>query len=346
MTVPRKSKTAVVLFNLGGPDCIEAVQPFLFQLFCDPAIIPLSFPLRYLVAKLLSWYRCREASQIYQQLGGCSPLLENTQHQALALEKALGDNYRVFVCMRYWRPRAEEVVEAIQMWGAQHVILIPLYPQFSTTTTGSSLKEWYQIANRKAVHIPTQQVCCYPVHEQFLNAHKELIVKAVSALPVTSYRLLLTAHGLPQRVVDRGDPYAWQVQSGVQRLVHLLDIPGLDWRLCYQSRVGPLKWLRPYTDDEIILAAQQGKGVVIVPFSFVSEHAETKIELDRQYQKLAEVHGAPFYLRVPALGCHPRFIKCLKDLVVNEGGANFRCPSEYRDCFMCNEKFLSYEEGF
>jgi ferrochelatase len=312
-------RTAVVLLNLGGPDCQEAVGPFLYNLFRDPAIIPWPSPLRQLLARGISTLRLRKARRIYAQLGGGSPLLANTQKQAAALSEELGKGYHVFVAMRYWHPLIAETVAQVSAGNFTRIILLPLYPQFSTTTTASSFREWQAQAKAQKLDIPTLSVRSYADHAFFAEAYAELIrPHLVQAQRLGKPRLLFSAHGLPQSVIDKGDPYADQVAQSSQAIVKLLekDYP-FDWQICYQSRVGPKRWLRPSLDEALTQAAQTRMPVVVVPISFVSEHSETLIELDVDYAERAKQQEIPFYGRVATVGCHPLFIKGLAALTLD-----------------------------
>lgn len=301
-------KTAIVLFNLGGPDRPGAVQPFLFNLFYDPAIIGLPNPLRWVIASWISSRRAPVAREIYGKIGGRSPLLPNTEAQAAALEAALGPEFKCFICMRYWHPRADVQVEAVKAWQPDRVLLLPLYPQFSSTTTASSVKEWRQAAAKAGLTAPETELCCYPDEPGFVAAVIERIEAGLAQLPDAAPRLLFSAHGLPQKVVDAGDPYQVQVERSVAAVVAALGRPDLDHVICYQSRVGPMKWLRPSTDDEIRRAGQDGVVLLVVPIAFVSEHSETLVELDIEYRHLAEEQGVPAYIRVPTVDALPAFI--------------------------------------
>lgn len=310
------TRRAVVLFNLGGPDRPEAVRPFLFNLFNDPAIIGLPQPVRYLIARLLSGRRVATAAKIYEQLGGGSPLLANTQAQAAALQLKLADDTRVFIAMRYWHPMARETAAAVRAFDPDEVILLPLYPQFSTTTTGSSCRDWERAAAAVGLGVPTRTVCCYPVGRGFVAATAALIRPALDeARQVGRPRILFSAHGLPKKVVKGGDPYQWQVEQSAAAIVRELGEPDLDWVVCYQSRVGPLEWLGPYTDAEVERAGRDRVPVVLVPIAFVSEHSETLVELDIEYRHRAEHHGVPLYLRVPTVSAHEAFIDNLATVV-------------------------------
>ncbi len=310
-------KTAIVLMNLGGPDSAEAVEPFLFNLFSDPAIIGLPNPLRWLVAKLIARRRGPLARQIYAKIGHASPLLPNTQAQARALEALLGPDRRVFIAMRYWLPRAIDAAQAVKQWGADEVVLLPLYPQFSSTTTASSVADWHAAAATAGIAAPTRALCCYPTEPGFITALAERIIAAIAAWPADkgAPRLLLSAHGLPKRIVARGDPYQWQVEQTAAKLVEALKRPELETVVCYQSRVGPLEWLGPATDAEIRRAGSEGRGLIVAPIAFVSEHSETLVELDIEYRHLAESNGVPLYVVVPAVGDTPAFIAGLAALI-------------------------------
>jgi protoporphyrin/coproporphyrin ferrochelatase len=312
------ARVAVVLMNLGGPDSPQAVGPFLVNLFSDPAIIGLPQPLRWLLARLIARRRLAAARDIYDHLGGGSPLLANTVAQAQALEGELGEDCRCFIAMRYWRPMTEETVAGVRAWRPDEVVCLPLYPQFSTTTTASSLAVWRGEARRQGLVCKTAIVQPYPTAPGFVAALAGLIKPALNeAVKLHRARLLLSAHGLPLKIVKAGDPYPEQIDQTARAVVAALDCPDLDWAVCYQSRVGPLAWLGPATDDEIRRAARDGVAAVVAPISFVSEHSETLVELDRDYRRLAESCGVPAYYRVPTVGTDPRFIAALAELVRN-----------------------------
>ena len=342
-------KVAVVLLNLGGPDKPESVQPFLFNLFNDKAIIGAPQPIRWMIAKLISTRRAPIAQEIYEFIGGKSPLLELTQEQASALEERLNspnaqspepNTYKSFICMRYWHPMSAECVSQVKEWGADEVILLPLYPQFSTTTSGSSFEDWDKQAAKQNLSVPTAKIGCYPFEDQFITAHAELLretyEKASKDAPA---RVLFSAHGLPQKIVDGGDPYEWQVNQTAQAIVEKLAIDDLDYKVCFQSKVGPLKWLEPSTETEIENAGKDGVPLVILPIAFVSEHSETLVELDIEYKELAQEHGVEIYERVPALGTQPHYIEALASVckiakngaTIADNGGRF-CPPEFGKC--------------
>lgn len=307
-------KTAVVLFNLGGPDRPEAVRPFLFNLFNDPAIIRLPALLRFLIAKLIAGRREKTARDIYAKIGGGSPILANTEAQGRALEKKLG--MKCFIAMRYWHPFAEEVVEEVKNYAPDEIILLPLYPQFSTTTTESSLNSWEAAAQKTGLAVPTKTVSCYPDLPGFIESMAAKIrASYIEAQKYGAPRLLFSAHGLPEKIVKAGDPYPMQCRRTVEALRQELNIDGLDSVLCYQSRVGPLKWIGPSTDDEIKRAAAGKKPIIIVPIAFVSEHSETLVEIDMEYRHLALAHGAPHFAYTGAVADDAVFIEGLADLV-------------------------------
>lgn len=309
-------KVAVVLFNLGGPDGPRSVEPFLFNLFNDPAIIGLPGFVRTRLARFIARRRAPSARANYARMGGGSPLLPETQKQAAALQALLaaarpGDEVRCFIAMRYWKPLTEETAAQVAAFAPDEVLLLPLYPQYSTTTTGSSLKAW-----REAYTGPgrTRAVCCWPAGEAFLAAHARLIEQAWEAAGRPGpARLLFSAHGLPEKVIKAGDPYQAQVEATAAGVAARLS-GQWDWRISYQSRVGPMKWIGPNTEDEIRAAAKAGLALVVVPIAFVSEHIETLVELDIEYGEVARDEGCPAYIRVPALGTDGLFIAGLAGL--------------------------------
>jgi ferrochelatase len=337
-------KKAVILFNLGGPDKLENVEPFLFNLFNDPAILNLPSFFRYPLAKLISNRRAPVAKKIYEELGGSSPILKLTQEQSNALEKKLNksqsnDEYKCFIVMRCWHPRAKEVIKKVQFYNPEEIILMPLYPQYSAATSGSSIKEWRDVCKQNNFNIKTSIICCYPTDENFINAHTKEIIKKIKYLK--NYKLIFSAHGLPEKNIIKGDPYQWQVEQSVKKIVESLKYENLDWVLSYQSRVGPLKWIGPSTDDIIVKNSKIGKHIVLVPIAFVSEHSETLVELDIEYKKLAEDNGCKNYTRVPALGINEDFINAMSELINKKEEYKFndqlyppkiKCPTYFKKC--------------
>ena len=335
-------KVAIVLFNLGGPDSPEAVQPFLKNLFSDPAIISLPSFLRLPLASFISSRRAPKAKKIYDQIGGSSPILGQTEAQARALEEALGPEHewRGYVCMRYWHPMTEAAVSSVKRFAPDRIVLLPLYPQFSTTTTDSSVKAWKAAAAAAKLTVPTQTVCCYPDEPGFIAASVDLVKQGLAETGAQPTRVLFSAHGLPEKVIKAGDPYQTQVERTAKAIAEA--IGGLDWSVCYQSRVGPLKWIGPPTDGEIRRAGQDSKAIVLYPLAFVSEHSETLVELDIEYRHLAEQSGVPAYVRVPTVGTHPLFIAGLADRVrailaepqvaTCHGATSMPCGHQHRGC--------------
>ncbi|MFP3020144.1 ferrochelatase [Wolbachia endosymbiont (group A) of Pogonocherus hispidulus] len=312
-------KKAVILFNLGGPDSLNAVRPFLFNLFYDRRIINLPNSFRFLLAKFISAKRENTAQEIYEQIGGKSPILDNTKAQANALELKLNENrnhvHKVFICMRYWRPFADEVIKSVKQFDPDEVILLPLYPQYSTTTTLSSIENWQKNAKKHGLKCNTKIIHHYYDNENFIEAHANLIAKHYKlASRIDKPRVLFSAHSLPLSVIKKGDPYALQVEETVQLIVKKLNIKDLDWSICYQSKIGPVKWLEPSTESELLRAKADGVPVVLSPISFVSEHSETLVELDIEYKAIIK---DGYYFRVPTLSIDPLFIKCLADLCIN-----------------------------
>ena len=330
-------RVAVVLFNLGGPKELDDVQPFLRNLFSDPAIIDLPALLRRPLADFISRSRTRVSAGNYQAMGGGSPLLLETEAQAEALKAELerrGLPARIFIAMRYWQPMIDAAADAVAQFAPTDVVLAPLYPQFSTTTTASSLNAW-RTAYRGPGEVRT--ICCWPANDGLVAAHAEVIREVWEEAGQPPVRLLFSAHGIPVRTAKRGDPYAWQVETTCRAIADRLG-PSWNWRLCYQSRVGPLEWLGPSTPESIREAAADGIGVLIDPVSFVSEHVETLIELDRDYAGIAVKAGAPCYLRAPTVGVRAPFIEGLAAAILERleragiGPDGVACPAGFARC--------------
>lgn len=347
-----RAKIAVVLFNLGGPDSPDAVRPFLFNLFDDPAIIAMPGPLRWVLAQFISRRRAPVAREIYANLGGASPLLANTKRQAAAIEAAMAEDgeVRCFIAMRYWHPFAAEAARDVAAFGPERIVLLPLYPQFSTATTGSAVADWRRAAARAGLAAPTRTICCYPDDDGFVAAVAELTAEGWRrASRAGEPRILFSAHGLPKKVVEGGDPYQWQIERSAAAIAaavakRLGKEP--EWLVSYQSRVGPLAWLGPYTDAEIERAGAESRPLVVVPVAFVSEHSETLVELDIEYGMLAEGAGVPAYERVATVDESASFIAGLAGLVrraaadgpkVESGRGGRLCPARWTRC-ICGER--------
>ncbi|MDX1921572.1 MAG: ferrochelatase [Alphaproteobacteria bacterium] len=342
-------KTAVILFNLGGPDKLDSVKPFLFNLFKDKAIIGAPWFVRYPLALLISSNREKEAQHIYSAIGGGSPLVPNTLAQAKALEEKLGADFKVFTVMRYWHPMAAEVAKEVAAYAPDKIVYLPLYPQYSTTTTQSSFDDFDKhfsairsarrlnngTRNRSGTDVTVSRINCYPVQAGFVNAYADLIkpiYEDVKNKSGKAPRILFSAHGLPEKNIKAGDPYQWQVVETTKAVVAALNIPQLDWKNTFQSRVGPLKWIEPYTDKEIEIAGSEKVPLLIVPIAFVSEHSETLYEIEQQYRELAASCGVPVFARVPAVATHPAFIDGLARLVRGDEVVKRTCPAEFTKC--------------
>jgi ferrochelatase len=349
-SLARRQRVAVVLFNLGGPDAPESVRPFLVNLFTDPAILRVPGWVRPWLGRIIAWRRTKPASENYAILGGRSPLLELTEEQARALEDALnarGDvEAKCFIAMRYWHPMSDAAARAAKAWAPDEILLVPLYPQFSTTTTGSSIRAWEKAASRIGLDAPTTTLCCFHSDAGFADSSaaivREAYAKARAALdPAIPLRVLFSAHGLPESIVTAGDPYQWQVEQSVAHVAERLGIEDLDHVVCYQSRVTPQKWIGPSTEAELERAAHDRAGVLVVPIAFTSEHSETLVELDVEYREEAERMGVPGYFRAPAQNSDAGFIAALAAAasrarasgraLCSFAGAR-QCPKRHRDC--------------
>jgi ferrochelatase len=309
-------KTGVLLLSMGGPDSLEAVQPFLYNLFSDPEIIRIPRPLRRPLAWVISRVRARRTRRYYEIMGGKSPQREQAEELARRLEESLGEGFVVRVAMRYWHPFTEEALEDLLEEDVDRILLLPLYPQFSKTTTGSSFKEFDRVfRSGRYPDLPVLRVRDYHDHPLYIRAMVRNIEENV---PEPGDRLFLfTAHSLPQYVLEEGDPYRDQTERTVRLIME--HFPGVRYRLGYQSRVGPIRWIGPMTEDLIREAAKEGvRKLVLIPVSFVNEHSETLYELDLQYRKVAEESGVEEFLRVPTLRTHPLFVEALKTIVLEK----------------------------
>ncbi|MGZ3298616.1 MAG: ferrochelatase [Asticcacaulis sp.] len=333
------NRVAVLLMNLGGPETQADVRGFLYNLFEDRRIINLPFGVRQGLAAFISSRRAPMARANYMRMGGGSPILRETRAQAEALQtyiasKTKGIDVRVFVGMRYWRPYIADAAREIAAFDPDEIVLLPLYPQFSSTTTLTAFEAFDRAYQGRAI---VKRVCCYANNGHFIKAHADLIRKALKRLKTPGdYRLLFSAHGLPQQIVDRGDPSQAQIEATVARVMAELGGAGeIDHVICYQSRVGRLKWLGPSTDDTIRQAGRVGKGVVVIPIAFVSEHIETLVELDIEYGELAHQAGVKDYVRVPALGIDESYIRALNDEVLKALGSKDAIIGD-ADCAACH----------
>jgi len=321
-----KPKVAIVLFNLGGPDKPEAIKPFLLNLFRDPAILRVPPFVRPFLARYIARARLKPATENYALLGGRSPLLELTQKQADALQAEMPEwETRCFIAMRYWHPMSLDVARAVAAWKPDRVLLLPLYPQYSTTTTGSSLTAWREAAATAGLVAPTTTLCCYFGDDDYVAAITHLVRMTYDqargelsdTMPI---RVLFSAHGLPEKIVTGGDPYQHQIEGSVAAIMRHWGAD-VDHCICYQSRATPQKWIGPSTEEEIERAAKDKVAILVVPIAFVSDHSETLVELDIEYRHLAEKQGVPAYIRVPVPNDDAVFIAALAALARRMHGA-------------------------
>lgn len=360
-------KVAVVLFNLGGPDARESIKPFLYNFFMDPNIIRVPTPLRRLIAWAISNRRSKkQAGDSYARLGDKSPLLENTVAQAQALAQALNSDqtdisFSVHVCMRYWHPMSDEVVKHVARETPDQIILLPLYPQFSTTTTWSSLGAWQKACADEGLDVPTALICCYPIDNGFVSAsaalvraaYDEAVAEAKAQGIEKAPRMMFSAHGLPKSVIRDGDPYQWQCEQTAAVIAKEAGLADADWQICYQSRVGPMKWIGPSTEEALERAAHDKVPVVIYPHAFVSEHVETLVEIEEEYREMAEHMGVPYFKRVSTVSVQPLFIDGLKKLVLSRLGTTGIapdvggriCPAGFTDCCMAKNVTLPHAKA-
>lgn len=317
-------RVGVLLLNLGGPDQLEDVRPFLFNLFSDPEIIRL--PFRWMqkpLAWLISTMRFNKSQENYKQIGGGSPLRRITEEQAIAIQERLqqkGCDAQVYIGMRYWHPFTEEAIAKLKRDRVEHLVILPLYPQFSISTSGSSFRLLEKIWQEDPAleQIDYTAVPSWYQRPGYLQAMAQLIASELDHCPNPDrVHIFFSAHGVPlSYVAEAGDPYQQEIEDCTRRIMEVLDRPN-PYTLAYQSRVGPVEWLKPYTEDAIVELAEQGvQELLVVPISFVSEHIETLQEIDMEYRELAEHSGIENFCRVPALNTHPVFIDDLADLVL------------------------------
>lgn len=320
-TETQKKKIAIVVFNLGGPTGKKTIQPFLLNFFMDKNILPFPKPFRLALANFIAFRRSRhEASTSYGEMNDQSPLLENTLSQARAIQNELdhlGD-VRVYTCMRYWHPMADSVAPQVQAFNPDHLMLVSLYPQLSSTTFWSSLQVWQETVKKIGYTKEPSVLCCYPTEPGFIAASVDNIrteIEKCQAATGRLPRLLLSAHSLPLSVIQKGDPYEVQCNMTAQMIIRELNIPDMDVVISYQSKVGPQKWLGPQTEDEIKRAGADTVPLIVYPHAFVSEHVETIVELGVEYRHVAEHAGVPYYGVVPTVGTQPKFICGLTSLI-------------------------------
>lgn len=322
-------KTAVILFNHGGPDNLEKIKPYLLKLFNDKSINPLPQPFRFLLAKLISIKKEKSIKEIYANIGGKSPQLDLTISQADFLEKELSffGNFKVFTVMRYSNPFAKDVIKKVSNYEPDEIIMLPLYPQFSSAITGSSIKDFSNIIkqNKESFkgNIKIKTLCCYPTEIGFIKSHARLITKAISRNykdNLGDFRFLFYSHAIPQKLLDKGDPYIYQLSKTIKGVVSSLATnlkvkeEEIDSQLCFQSKNSINKWSTPTFDQELKRTAFDNKIPVIIPISFVCDDAQTLFDLDIKYKEEASRLGIANYIRVPALNSDGNFINCLVEI--------------------------------
>jgi len=316
-----KKKIAVVLLNMGGPDSLETIQPFLNNLFKDPDIFKIPFGQK-LFAKVISKLRTKKVVEQYKQIGNKSPQNEHTENQRKMLEDSLrnaGFNADVLIAMRYWKPLTDETVNKISKSDYDKIILLPLYPHFSSVTTGSSFNEWWRHFNGDKSKVI--QINNFHTEHKYLASINERIDECLKQFPEETkdnIELLFSAHSVPQSLIANGDPYQKQILESI-RLIMELRNNSEKHHISYQSKVGPVKWLVPSTEERIGELGKSGiKNLLVIPISFVSDHIETLYELGIEYRKVAEENGIINYKVITGLNNSPLFIEQLQDLVLNE----------------------------
>lgn len=311
--------TALILLNMGGPDSLDAIEPFLYNLFSDRELIqlPLGGLLQKPLAKLISHFRSKKVRESYAYIGGCSPLLDWTQKQAAGIAARLGEQIQPFVVMRYWKPRADEVLVQLKEQGIESAVVLSMYPHYTGATTGSSVNDFRRSAARLYPELEYQVIEQWHDWPGYIGALANRVVEGLDKfheLMRDDVRILFSAHALPQKFIDRGDPYQQQVETTAKQVMDL--VGDYRWSIAYQSRSGPVEWMTPGTDDEIVRLGSEGeKSLLMVPISFVSDHIETLEEIDLQYRMLAERHGIPHFFRAPSLNDHADFLSGMADLV-------------------------------
>jgi protoporphyrin/coproporphyrin ferrochelatase len=308
----------VLLLNLGGPDSLQAVRPFLYNLFSDREIIRLGPRLlQKPLAWLISTLRSKKTAKMYGLIGGKSPIIEITQAQANALEDSLNEQrtvpFKVYTGMRYWRPFIDDVIPAIQRDGIKKVIVLSLYPQYSVTTSGSSISQVKKVLPGYSLDVDC--VASWYNHPLYIEALVAVIEKGIKSFSPSAgeVHVLFSAHSLPQKIIDEGDPYVTETVGTINEIIKSLPVK---WSLSYQSKSGPVKWLEPSTEEMLEKLAGEGiKNVLVVPISFVSDHIETLYEIDILYKKMAAGLGINLK-RSESLNTHPKFISALRDIVM------------------------------
>jgi ferrochelatase len=312
----------VILLNLGGPDSLNAVKPFLYNLFSDRDIIKLGPPfLQKPIAALIANTRAKKTMDAYSLIGGKSPLLDITKAQAYALEESLNSSrftvhgsrsFKVYVGMRYWHPFIEETLKQMYNDGIRKIFALSMYPHYSIATTGSSVKKFKEVAAKYSVEYSC--VLSWFNHPMYIDALVENIKKSLEHF-TEKPAVLFSAHSLPQKFIDDGDPYVKETQGTIDEILKKIDV---QWHLSFQSKSGPVKWLEPSTEHMLHEFAQKGvKNLLVVPISFVSDHIETLYEIDILYKNMASELGINL-IRMQSLNTSPKFIEALADIVMKK----------------------------
>jgi len=314
-------KKAVLLLQMGGPDSLESVEPFLLNLFSDREIIKIGPGwLQPIIARIIVKKRKGHVEENYSLIGGKSPLKRLTEEQAVALEKALGGDYRCFVAMRYWHPSTVEALAEIRRSGITDITALSLYPHYSRATTGSSINELKRVLAESGVNFNVSYIDSFYNNSGYIDSLEERIKEGLELFhPLADIELLFSAHSLPQSFIDEGDPYLDHVRESVRLVMERFN---LKHHLAFQSRAGPVKWLEPSTDDMLKSLAEKGvKNLLVIPLSFVSDHIETLHEIDIEYSKKAWELGIAKFERMPSLNSSPTFINALAEMVRAANGA-------------------------
>ncbi len=314
-------KTAVLLLQMGGPDSLSAIEPFLYNLFSDRDIIRIGPAfLQPMIARFIARRRSKKVREYYKKIGGKSPIRELTEQQAAELEAALGTGYRCFVAMRYSKPDTAEALAAISREGITKVIALSLYPHYSRATVGSSINELERVVKKSSAPVSLSYIRQFYNNPAYIAALSEKVERGLAGFPERNdVQLLFSAHGLPQSFIDSGDPYLEHIQATVRLTME--HFGGISHHLAFQSRAGPVKWLEPSTEAKIAeLAASGCTQLLMVPLSFVSDHIETLYEIDIQYRDEAKALGIVDFRRTEALNSSPAFISCLAELVRGAAG--------------------------
>src|ERR1051325_10815491 len=318
-------KLGVLLFNLGGPETLRDVKPFLYRLFSDPEIIHVKWsPLRKAIAYTIATLRRKTSEGYYRQIGGGSPLRRLTEEQARALAeefKRRGKDVQTFVGMCTWHPFLNEAIDKIANANLDRLVILPLFPQFSVTTTGSGFSALRQLIEKRPAfkNLDVQWIRSWPDHPAYIESFVQAIRRELARFTQPAkVHLLFSAHSIPESYVRNGDPYLEQTKTSIEAIMDRLGRAN-PYQLSFQSKIGPVKWLEPFTNDAIRQLGKQGViDVLVAPISFVSEHIETLYELDILYKKVAREAGVANFRRVPALNCDPTFIRALAELVESE----------------------------